>query len=327
MSKSFIVLFLVFISFATLAKDTIYGRFAYSIGRFTSESASGSKTHRFHAVDNNSRLGFKGSKTEKGINWAMKYHLELGAQNDVATGETGIKPRFYYGSLKHKSAGSFRVGRFTPAYKESGVRIDPFYDTASGVSNASRNFGQSALNNGWSNNSFMYSSPDFGGVKMKAMTAFGDSGSSSADYSSTLYYMKNGIDIGFSFTKANAGAVIPNSTAHSKAYKAFAKYKADKWSFGLQGEKIEKRNALDPKFLYVAGTFNTSEKTYLALSFGQVAGTGSSATNGNSYSLGAFHNILSKTKLSFLISNTEYKNKAKDTRFVTGIRHDFSWGL
>ena len=304
----------------------ICGDFRYSMGQFNTTTSAGKKKNPFKALNNASRLGFKGSLGNG--DWKALYHYELGAVNDDVSGQTsGTTSRFFWAGLKNKKYGTLKYGLIATPYKKSGLQIDPLYDTAAGTSKKGATFGLSTLTDGFTSNALTYKSPKIYGLQLEAATFLAGSDSDSADYNFGLKFKKYGFNVGAYYAVVNEGAVIANSTAGDKALRLYGQYKSQKWSLGVSSETFDSVSGNDSQFLYIAGTYKILDKTKLAASFGTVSDTGSTASDGTGFTLAIFQNIIEKTEAHLLFSSTEFDDNSKDSRIVVGISHKFGWNM
>jgi len=296
---------------SAMADPKVYGNFRASANFGELNGAD----NGLSMVDNASRLGVKGASgtgSLKGI-----YHLQMGARND-ANGGTALSQRFYFAGLKG-GFGKVIYGRLSTPYKMAGVKQDPFYDTSAGSGNGGSNYGYSSLNNGFTDNSIaFYSSKIAGMISVHGSLSIDDSGNDDhdigfgAEFSNKMF--KAGVSvlsIGDDAADATNGAVVAKGTGVDTATRVYGSAKLSGITVGASFETID-TGAVDSRtHLHVNGSFKVSSAMKVAASFGSVAdgatgtSTGFDAT-GTSFSVGAFYNVLPKTRLSAIFTNTDY---------------------
>jgi hypothetical protein len=307
----------------------IYGDFRLSYAKEKTKSGTTgniASTSSLQAVNNASRLGFKGSRTKGDLEGF--FHYQMGAVNDDNTTSAGtaLTSRFYFFGLKTKF-GTIMSGRLSTPYKMAGVKLDNFYDTSAGASNSGANFGLSGLTNGFTNDAFVYSSPKFMNVQVFASAFLDDSDTDAHDYDIGLRYAHSGITIGVHQLAINRAGVVANSTTGMDAMRAFAHYKKDKWNVGFSYEKVEGATK-DSKYNYLNAGYNYNPGSKVAISYGKVSDTGSKTTDGVGYSLGYFHEILPMTTAHLLVSRVEYDDDiTKRDTIAFGFSSKFDWSI
>jgi len=300
---------------SAMADPKVYGNFRASMNFGELNGAD----NGLSVVDNASRLGVKGSAgtdSLKGI-----YHLQMGARND-ANGGTALSQRFYFAGLKG-SFGKVIYGRLSTPYKMAGVKQDPFYDTSAGGGNGGSNYGYSGLNNGFTDNSLaFYSSKIAGMITVNGSLSVDDSGKDDhdigfgAEFSNKMF--KAGVsvltigDVTPSTDPLDAdSAIVAKGAGVDTATRVYGSAKLSGISVGASFETVSTSAANDRTYLHVNGAFKVSSAMKVAASFGSVTdgktgtATGFDAT-GTSFSVGAFYNVLPKTRLSAIFTNTDY---------------------
>ena len=313
--------------------NTLYGDFRFSAGYIDRNST---KSDGFTANNNASRIGIKGSVGNS--NLKAIYHLQAGAKNDgagagaAAGNNSAFTARFYFAGLKSADYGSIIYGRHSTAYKMSGLRVDPFYDTSAGLGNGGATYGLSGMSNGFTNNAIAYISPTIlGGLSANAAIYIDDSDSNKHDTNFGLQYAADGVTAGVqqliigNGSKTSNSTGIANTAGVESATRVYGGYKTKDWSLtGSYEFQIAKAsNTPDINHLYVAGTYNVMEKTKLAVSVGHVD---DGPFEGVGWQTGIFYKILPKTEVYALYSGTyledDFKNDAHV--FTVGVSHKFA---
>ncbi len=313
--------------------NTLYGDFRFSAGYMDRNST---KSDGFTANNNASRIGIKGSVGKSDLK--AIYHFQAGAKNDgagagaAAGNNSAFTARFYFAGLKSADYGSIIYGRHSTAYKMSGLRVDPFYDTSAGLGNGGATYGLSGMTNGFTNNAIAYISPTIlGGLSANAAIYIDDSDANKHDTNFGLQYAADGVTVGVqqliigNGSKTSNSTGIANTAGVESATRVYGGYKTKDWSLtGSYEFQIAKdSNAPDINHLYVAGTYNVMEKTKLAVSVGHVD---DGPFEGVGWQTGIFYKILPKTEVYALYSGTyledDFKNDAHV--FTVGVSHKFA---
>jgi predicted porin len=313
--------------------NTLYGDFRFSAGFIDRNST---KSDGLTANNNASRIGFKGSVGDSRLK--AIYHLQAGAKNDgagegaAAGNNSAFTARFYFAGLKSADYGSLIYGRHSTAYKMSGLRVDPFYDTSAGLGNGGATYGLSGMTNGFTNNAIAYISPTIlGGLSANAAIYIDDSEDNDHDTNFGLQYAADGMTFGVqqliigNGSKASNKSGIANTAGVESATRLYASYKTDKWSLSGSYELqiAELADQPDINHLYVAGTYKIMEDTKLAVSVGHVD---DGPFEGVGWQTGIFYNILPKTEVYALYSGTYLENNFKGDAnvFTVGVSHKFA---
>lgn len=304
--------------------NTLYGDIRLSTNSVDDDDAYSSRNTNFK--NNASRLGFKGSVGKDGLK--AIYHIQAGVNADGSG--SALTSRFAFAGLKG-GFGTVIYGRTSTPYKMAGVKLDPFYDTASinaGASDgyAGASYGLSGLTNGFTNNSLAYSTPNLGGFTLNASAYLDDSSENEADFNIGATYAAGAIKASLQYIDVNAPAGIANAGAVKDAIRLAGQYKGDKFTVGVSYEMVDATTGgTDVDYLYVPVTFMVSDKTKIAGSFGSVD---DGAAEGTAFTLGVFHSILPKTTIYGLWSDHSADATGVSDRSVLslGVSHKFSWG-
>ncbi|MBN2647327.1 MAG: porin [Thiotrichales bacterium] len=292
--------------FATpsMANNTLYGDFRASLNTGDLNGADNNAK-----IENNaSRFGLKGSQGNDGLK--AIYHLEMGANND-SNGDA-LTARFYFAGLEG-SMGKLIYGRMSTPYKMTGVAQDPFYDTSAGAGNAGSNYGYSSLINGFTDNSFAYYSPSFGGLSFNASASIDDSAEDNHAYAAGIQYKAGGFTAGVNHMMIDdtaTSATVAGSDGLDSATRVYAGMKMGAFGVNASYEMLEKTaGGDDATLMNVNATFKMSSALTAAASYGKVEdGIGTSGLNasGDNITAGIFYNVLPKTTVHALYTNTDY---------------------
>jgi hypothetical protein len=322
----------------------VFGDFRWSINHF---DAKGAPADDASATNNNSHYGIRATTTERGITGFVVYERQLdndsGAVAELARqGYVGISSAF----------GTALYGRAATAYKLAGERLDPFFNTGiatiSGASNVGAgaailgpSYGLSALTsetagNGFINNQIAYTTPSFGGLSFNA-AVFLDEGSGPAedhDYGAGLEYKAAGLTAGVQHLDINSG-VAAGSTQNFGAIGAQAELTATRlygsydangaWGGSASWEKLDLKGGLADRDYYYAAVWATViPGTRVALAYGD---TNETPFEGNSFSVGIFHDVLSNLTAYAVgrSTNVDSDRAPPDTTAISlGLNYQFS---
>lgn len=317
--------------------NTLYGDFRFSAGLIDRNTTA---NDGLTANNNASRVGIKGSVG--GSDLKAIYHFQAGAKNDgagagaAAGNNSAFTARFYFAGLKSTKYGSLIYGRHSTAYKMSGLRVDPFYDTSAGLGNGGATYGLSGMTNGFTNNAIAYITPVlFGGFSANAAIYIDDSATNKHDTNFGVQYAADGYTAGVQHaiigngskpsTPAGNRIGIANSAGVEDSTRLYAGYKSDAWSLtgSYEIRNVETSTGPDVNYLYLAGTYKVMDDTKLAVSFGKID---DGMFEGLGWQAGVFYNILPKTEVYALYSGTYLNDNINgDTEaLVIGVSHKFA---
>ncbi|BBP45842.1 hypothetical protein THMIRHAS_12150 [Thiosulfatimonas sediminis] len=302
-----------------MAENTIYGDFRASV--LTGDMA-GATDSAF--VNNASRIGIKGSQGEGDLK--AIYHIEMGANNDAAT--TPLTSRFYFAGLQG-SMGKLIYGRLSTPYKMTGVKQDPFYDTSAGTANGGSNYGSSNLINGFSENSFAYYSPKMGGLTFNASYSMSETAGVDAGAGVGVEYAAGGMKFGVNHMMLDKNGTTPvaGSANIDSATRVYAGANMGALNVNLSYEMLD--DAGDTTLTQINATYNATKSMKLAASYGMVDSDNAAATgrhaDGDNITVGAFYNVLPKTTVHALYTNTDFTSAAQTDRdgVALGVKQAF----
>jgi predicted porin len=313
-------------AYPSTAGHSIYGDLRYSLNSVDDDAT----TYDRSSFENNaSRLGVKG-EYDFGNGLSGIYHIELAINPDKgsggsATGNTAqdntIDRRFAFAGLKG-GFGTALFGTASSPYKMAGVKLDPFYDTSAGTGFAGANFGLSGYTNGFFDNAVAYFTPNWGGLGGNAMMVL-DEGSNDQNhhYNLGLAFEREGLGAGLQWLNVNAAT----AAKEVNAYRPWVKYGNKTFSVGLSYEKVDMA-ATDAKYLYLAGTYNATDKLRLAAAIGKVDDSGAASTDGDGVTVGVFYKLFDKTELHALYSKVDRDSGLERNTLAVGLSQKFDWG-
>ena len=298
------------------ADSTFYGDFRYSLNNVDAGTGS-----TLSGQNNASRIGLKGT-LDKEESISAFYHWQAGVNVDGA-GDS-LSQRFFLAGLKGEF-GKVVYGRTSTPYKMAGLKLDPFYDTSAGAGFAGATYGLSGLTNGWSDNSFAYSSQKMGAFTMNGGLYIDDTAADEHDINLGAAYSMPSLSAGIQYLSVGKTGVVANSSADSTALRIHAKYEMGPWVAGASIESIEPSAGDTQSFIFLSATFQYTEKLKLAGAFGTVSDVSTSA-DGDGIHLGAFYQLLKKTSVSAVYSTVSADNSAGTDRdtLALAISHKFS---
>ncbi len=301
---------------------TLYGKFRYSVNSV--DDVTGSGTDGLTGTDNVSLFGLKG---KYGDDVKAFFHLQTGANADAAAG-TAFAQRFYFGGIE-SALGTIKVGRMTNAYKMPGFKLDPFYNTA-GINAAGSfaaggaTYGLSPATNGFTDNAIEYKTPKIADmITVNAGVYIDDSNADDHGSTAGVAFNKAGITAGIQVAKnADTVATVPGIATDGSATRAYASYKAEKFSVGASYEKVETSATLEPAYIYVTGTYSITEKTAVTASVGSVD---EGAAEGTGATVAVFQTVAPKTKAFVLYSQASLDAVGKEdpSTISIGLFHNF----
>lgn len=313
--------------------NTLYGDFRFSAGLIDNNSTN---RDGLTANNNASRIGIKGTVGSSDLK--AIYHLQAGAKNDgagegaAAGNNSAFTARFYFAGLKSSTYGSIIYGRHSTAYKMSGLRLDPFYDTSAGLGNGGATYGLSGLTNGFTNNAIAYISPSlFGGFSVNAAIYIDDSENNKHDTNFGLQYAADNLTVGAQHiiigdgAKTNNRTGIANSAGIDSSTRLYTSYKTDTWTLSgsYEFQNMDVSASPDVNHLYVSATYKVLNDTKLAASIGKVD---DGLFEGVGWQAGVFYNILPKTEVYALYSGTYLNDNIRgdSDALIIGVSHKFS---
>jgi len=286
---------------SAMADPKVYGNFRASMNFGDLNGADNGVS----VVNNASRLGVKGASgtdSLKGI-----YHLQMGANNDA--GGAALSSRFYFAGLKG-SFGKVIYGRLSTPYKMAGVKQDPFYDTSAGPANGGSNYGYSSLNNGFTDNTIAFYSSKIGGaISVHASASIDDAATDDHDVGFGAEFSNKMFKAGVSSLSLGDTPLIAVNGGAKNAIRAYGSAKLSGITVGASFETVDFGGTTDTTFLHVNGAFKVSSATKIAAAFGSVTDGGTGAgrnSTGTGFSVGAYFNVLPKTRLSAIFTSTDY---------------------
>lgn len=305
------------------AGTTLYGDLRYSVNSVDDDGAA---VDGLEANDNASRIGVKGSY-DMGNGMTAIFHIQAAANMD-ANGGIAFGQRFNWGGLKG-SFGTVLYGRASSPYKMAGVKLDPFYDTNSisqglGNGNAGATHGLTNLTNGFLDNVIAYITPNFNGISGNVVLVIDDTNADEHAYNYGITYSANGITAGIQHIDLND--TFDGILGFEDSTRYHAKYAASNWSIAASIEDATQNGgAIDQDNLYIAGTYNVSKATKLAISYGDQDADGANASDGDAWTMGVFHSLYKKTTIHALYStgDSDVANNDIDS-FAVGISQKFS---
>lgn len=312
---------------ANAAEHSIYGDLRYSLNSVDDDATS---YDRETFENNASRLGVKGGY-DFGNGLTGIYHVELALNPDKGTGgsaagntaqDNTIDRRFAFAGVKG-GFGTAVFGTASSPYKMSGVKLDPFYDTSAGTGFTGANFGLSSYTNGFFDNVIAYFTPNWGGFSANAVAVLDEtSNDQNHHYNLGFAFERGGFSAGLQWLDVNAS--IPANEVD--AYRPWVGYRNKTFSVGLSYEKVDMATT-DAKYLYLAGTFNATDKLKLAAAFGKVDDSGSASTDGDGVTAGVFYKLFDKTELYALYSNVDRDSGQERKTLAFGLSQKFDWGI
>lgn len=243
--------------------------------------------------------------------------------------------------------GTVIYGRAPTAYKVSGEKLDPFFNTGIGTISGAGfadapapvlgpNYGLSALTsdtvgNGFINNQIAYVSPTLYGVTLNGAVFISENAGDNEDHDFGLgaEWNHDAITAGVQYLNLestlannpnanfNAGLPVP-----AEALRFYGGYKAETWGVSASWEPIDLKNGgLDRDYYFGAGWLKVLPQTTVAASYGNTEGT---PFEGDSLSLGVFHELFSSLEVYLAARHTDRDAGVSSADYVAGINFGFS---
>lgn len=278
-------------------KGAVYGDIRWSLNAVDGTGVAGPL---YSATNNNSYWGIKGSVTEGQLTAFGAYENTL--NNDSAAADT---TRQGYFGLKCDTFGTLQYGQFGTAYFESGRKLDPFANTAvAGVAAGPGAFNSHGLSGltaettgaGFIGDQVAYTTPSFGGLTVNA-ALFVDEGAPGAgtdhDYGIGAEFNNSGLTVGVQALDINNLGNFTVTTASREVVRVYAGLNVARFGANVSVEKASLPGA-DAGFIFASGWYGVTNATRIALALGHEnnATGGTAAAEGNSVSLGVFHDVV-----------------------------------
>lgn len=303
----------------------LYGSLNYSFNRVGPAGEAA-----WTGTDNASRVGLRG--TVAGERLEAFYHLEAGALVNTGGG-SALSQRFFLAGVRG-GFGSITLGRHSPPYKMSGVRVDPFYDTSTlsvtaglpqGPLASSASYGLSRMSNGWADRGVTYRTPGWAGVSASASAFLGPEGGQ--DVGLGALYERDGLRTGVDLLRdGTSGSTWSSTEGVDRALRLHAVYGVGgRWSVGASMETLEPTFGTRQSLLYARGTFHPLDEVQMVMALGQVGEGDAGHPPGTAAHAGVFWEILPRVRLHGLYSHAELDDAGRRRAISVGMRVGFAW--
>ena len=282
---------------SAMAGTTLYGQFTYSAASVEDNVTDGTVLD-----DNTPLLGVKGSY---GDDVKAFFNLQTEANADASE---AFSQRFFFGGLKSDVAGTLKFGRMSNAYKMVGFKMDPFYNTAHvGVNGLYQNklasYGLSGGNNKFTDNALEYTSPKIADSITVNVGYYNDDANDENGTGAGITYSANGVTAGIqTLQNSDTDSVVAGPSVDSDAIRAHVGYKGEGFSIALSAEEVEETITtgfgtfeMEPTYIFLAGTFDVTDKTQLRATVGVV--DDESMYEGTGVTVAAYHALTTNTKV------------------------------
>lgn len=327
---------------AAVLEGELYGDLRWAYSNYDDDAA---ESVRFDSI--NSHAGFAVTTREGDYAATVVYERGLDADDDATVDNDTVRQSFLRVSSPF---GSVLYGRAPTAYKLSGEKLDPFFNTLIGTINGGPfgdspaavrgpSYGLSALasdlaGNGFIGNQLAYVSPSLSGFRGNAAYFMNetDPQGDDSDYALGLEWQGDVVSgklvAGVQYLdvqgNSNFTAIgIPGSGA-VQATRYYAGYDRSRWGASVSFEPLDLQDSgsTDREYLLTSGWFGVTEQTRVAASYGNTNGT---PFEGDSYSLGVFHGLFKGLDVYAAARYTD-RNSApgESTHFGVGINYAFS---
>lgn len=281
------------VAYAVETDVVLSGAFAASVSYYKPDSGDGD----FALKNNASQVGIFASAQEQGYRGFVNYERGFDRYSPTSTNTDDRDfVREFFGGISHATYGTLSLGRQSTAYKLSGRRLDPFYDTSlSGFngqfSNEGASFGLSNITNGFTSNTLAYTSPViYQGLSANAAYFFRDGNSDSNDYAVGGSYENVEYDLtaGIQYVHSDGPVVSGFPPPGGNAARAHAGYGGfANWNFGGSFEYVDVDGASSArKYFFASATYQLLPDLKLAAVFGDTQDT---PFDGQGVTVGAFY--------------------------------------
>ncbi|GLS26380.1 porin [Marinibactrum halimedae] len=231
-------------------------------------------------------------------------------------------------TISNDQYGSVSIGKLTTPYKAAGKNGDPFWDTASGTTPAGNNFGFSDMTRGFTENSFIYTSPKMGNFYLKV----GYSGTNSeGDIHEGIEYKASNSVFGFQYIDMGKNSSMPFSSGRNEAFRLYSRHSFRNWSLSGSVENMRKEGGIKEDYLNISVQRNIEKFGRIAASYGRIEDVqlrlidGSSHTgDGHGITAGAFYTWTKNSEIYLLGSDLSFSDKKEQKSIVLGFTFNFS---
>jgi predicted porin len=294
---------------AATLEGELYGDLRYAYSHYDDKGPN-PRSNDFDST--NSYAGVMITTREDAYAATLVYERGLDTDDDAVVDADATRQSYLSVSTPY---GTALYGRAPTAYKLSGQELDPFYNTAIGTINGAAfagsaaavrgpSYGLSALTsdlrgNGFIANQLAYISPEFSGLRVNAAFFMNENDAPADDHDYGVGAEWSGalmdglvgagvqyLDIRSSTNFTSIG--IPGSGA-VKAARVYAGYSSEAWGVNASWEPLDLADGPDRDYYYASGWLRVAPKTRVAAAYGNTEAT---PFEGDSYSLGLFHELL-----------------------------------
>jgi len=291
---------------------TVYGNFRWSVASIEDGNADAT----VQAVNNASRLGFKGKVGDDGGLTGF-YHLQMGAENDA--GGPALSTRFYHAGVTG-DFGTVLLGRTSTPYKMAAVSggFDPFYDTIAGRNNGGSSFGLSNLTNGWIDNVIAYVGKT-GNISYNAVGVIDDTAADDHGINVGVKYGADMFSVGVQYLMAEALNVDSAIRLHGTFKTGALNLSASVESIEYMAGGVTQADA--GTYMFLAAQYKLDGGHSVEAQFGSNddnVATGARETEGTGFSIGYSHKLAKKTTMRLIYSDVSAEVDA-DSRSAIGV--------
>lgn len=303
----------------------LYGEFRYSYNR-----ADGGDDSHWASANNASRLGVRGTISERSLTGFVDLQVNVGIDDPDA-----FARRYYLAGVRGPF-GSITIGRHSTAYKLAGVRLDPFFDYSTvsplgGVPStglfAGSTFGQSNLTNSFTDRAISYVTPAVAGITANAALYLDPE--SDHDYAAGVGYLARGFDVGVQYYQAdgadNWNVLAAPSGIVDNALRGHVGYsRPGRWSLGALAERLESEAGPSQDYYWASGTVSPVRRLMLAAAMGHVSDSGAlQPVTGNGFHGGVFYDLLPGARVHALYSLVDVDDGPSRSNGAVGLTYAF----
>jgi hypothetical protein len=295
--------FMAVFSSALAAQDAttrLYGDFRYSYNR-----ADAGDTSYWAGANNASRLGVRADLAGRSFTVFADLQVGVSVEGDAAG---AVTQRYWLAGIRG-APGTLTIGRHSTAYKMSGLRLDPFYDTSTLSAGgavpsaglfAGASFGLSGLTNGWADRTIAYASPAIMGFTANA-AAYLDT-ESDHDYGLGLGYQRAGFHAGVQYHDVGGGRTWAPTAGVADALRGHVSYEWKDLSVGGSFERVHAAGGGSQDFMFAAATFDATPELMLAAGVGLVEAGPLQPVTGTGFHGGVFYALYPQARVHALYS-------------------------
>lgn len=303
-----------------------YTYFRYSINSINEDKAKDS-IESIRLVDNKSRIGIIGSLSKGKIRTFFHFQAHAMVQSDP--NGYAFRQRYFYGGIETQY-GKLTLGKLTNAYKKPGLTINYLYNCSHINSDGSfvptgSIYGLSLANNGFTNNTIQYETPQIAGFKAIGSIHLDNTNKMDYGYIAGGSFERGNLIIGGRYARqSNESITICGIDPYGVAMRIYGIWENEKYQWGVSVENID-ADYVNANYYYGSTTIKLNDiQTNLYLAVGAID---SGPYQGYGFSIAAFHNILEEIQVYTLISYVTIQNNTTPKVFALGANYNLDFSI